>query len=82
VTSNYVITMLFETDAQASGVAKAAAWLTLQGKGVELDTIVGDAAGCSVFYTVAQEKAPALTLSTGELKAVDPATYVFEKKAA
>lgn len=81
-TSNYVISMLFETDEQATGVAKAAAWLTLQGSGIELDTIVGDANGCSVFYAVKESKPPSVKLDTGNLRAVGPADYVYEQKAA
>ena len=75
--SVYVVETTFESDDQASGLAKANAWLTLQGKGVELQTVVGDSYAVSVYYTMRVE-APAkvrLDTGTGSVTTIGPGSY-------
>ncbi len=72
--SNYVIEMVFESDDGASALAKANSWLTLQARGVELQTVVGDAFSVSVYYTVAQEKPKAVNVG-GSFTVVGPGGF-------
>ncbi len=73
--SNYVIEMVFESDDSATGLAKANSWLTLQGGGVILETVVGDSDAVSVYYTVVQEIPAKVNLGTGSLHVVGPSEY-------
>ena len=86
--SNYVIEMAFDSDDLSSALAKANAWLTLQGKGVELQTVVGDWSQVSVYYTMVAEApkptvlAPASRSDTGTIGAVGPGSYTFTNGSA
>jgi hypothetical protein len=75
--STYVVEMTFDTDARASGLAKANAWITLQGDSVEVQTIVGDWSSVSIYYTAKVDPPKRVTLDTGSLSTVSPNTYTF-----
>lgn len=77
VASNYVIEMVFESDDTASGLAKANSWLTLQGKGVDLQTVIGDAFSATVYYSIPPEPAPKVRLpgTTGSIQVTGPGDF-------
>ena len=78
-TANYVIEMVFEGDDTASALAKANAWLTLQGSAVELQTVVGDQNLVSIYYNAKAKAAPAspklASLGSGSISVVGPGEY-------
>lgn len=78
--ASYVITQDFESDEYSTALNKAVSWVTLQGGGISLDTIVGDHSMVTIYYTMTQ-RTEVQRPSTGSLTVIGPGTNPGEVAA-